>query len=106
MPYNLAQMVLFVGLWLLCPPQFYALPHIGSVLPAVGYHPSQLEALGATINAADVDVVVSATPCNLNALIDINKPIVRARYEFAEVGEPGLGSLVETFLVERGLWKQ
>ena len=76
-------------------------PHIGAVLPAVGYHPAQLAALRETINAAEVDVIVSATPCNLAALIDIDKPVVRARYEFAEAGEPGLGSLVEQFLSER-----
>ncbi|RDH88136.1 MAG: GTPase [endosymbiont of Escarpia spicata] len=78
-------------------------PHIGPVLPAVGYHPSQLQALRDTINAADAEVVVSATPCDLGALIKINKPIVRARYEFAEAGRPGLGSLIEKFLEERGL---
>lgn len=73
-------------------------PHIGTVLPAVGYHSSQLQALRETINAAQVDVVISGTPCDLTTLIDINKPVVRASYEFAEVGEPGLGSLVEEFL--------
>ena len=73
-------------------------PHIGAVLPAVGYHPAQLEALRETINRADADVVVAATTCDLAALIDIDKPVVRVRYEFAEVGEPGLGSLVEAFL--------
>jgi predicted GTPase len=78
-------------------------PHIGPVLPAVGYHPSQLEALRHTINASDADVVVSATPCDLGALIKIDKPVVRARYEFAEAGEPGLGHLLERFLVERNL---
>lgn len=78
-------------------------PHIGPVLPAVGYHPSQLQALRDTINAADAEVVVSATPCDLGALIEINKPIVRARYEFAEAGKPGLGNLVEEFLKERKL---
>jgi predicted GTPase len=78
-------------------------PHIGSVLPAVGYHPSQLQALQETINAADADVVVSATPCNLGALIKINQPVVQVSYEFAEMGEPGLGSLVKKFLEERNL---
>ncbi|MCK5479733.1 MAG: GTPase, partial [Gammaproteobacteria bacterium] len=78
-------------------------PHIGSVLPAVGYHPSQLLALRETINAAVADVVVAGTTCDLEALIEINKPIIRARYEFAEAGEPGLGSLIETFLKERDL---
>ena len=77
--------------------------HIGEVLPAVGYHHTQLQALGETINAADVDVVVSATPCDLAALIDINKPVVRARYEFAEAGKPGLGDLVESFLKAKHL---
>ena len=76
-------------------------PHIGSVLPAVGYHPSQLLALRETINAAVADVVVAGTTCDLEALIEINKPIIRARYEFAEAGEPGLGSLIETLLKER-----
>jgi predicted GTPase len=78
-------------------------PHIGKVLPALGYHPAQLEALRATINACDAEVVVSATPCDLGALIDIDKPVVRAFYEFAEAGEPGLGSLVDAFLIEKKL---
>ena len=30
-----------------------------------------------------------------------DKPIVRVRYEFAEMGTPGLGSLVEDFLEVR-----
>jgi predicted GTPase len=73
-------------------------PHIGAVLPAVGYHPSQLQSLQTTINAVDADVVVSATPCDISALISIEKPVVRARYEFAEVGEPKLSNLIEAFL--------
>jgi len=73
-------------------------PHIGAVLPAVGYHASQLQSLQTTINAADADVVVSATPCDISALIKIEKPVVRARYEFAEVGEPKLSDLIEAFL--------
>jgi predicted GTPase len=78
-------------------------PHIGAVLPAVGYHPAQLRALGETINATAADIVVAATTCKLDTLIDINKPVVCARYEFAEAGDPGLGSLVEAFLGERHL---
>jgi predicted GTPase len=78
-------------------------PHIGRVLPAVGYHRAQLEALAQTINRADAELVVSGTPCDLGALVAINKPIVRARYEYAEVGQPGLGALIDNFLAERGL---
>ena len=69
----------------------------------MGYNPAQLEALRETINGTDADVVVAATTCDLAALIDIDKPVVRVRYEFAEVGEPGLGALVEAFLRERRL---
>ncbi|MBE9502855.1 MAG: GTPase [Proteobacteria bacterium] len=82
---------------------FSQYPHIGPVLPAVGYNPSQLEALRDTINRAVADVVIAATPCDLGALIEINKPVVRVSYEFAEAGEPGLGSMVEAFLKERNL---
>ena len=78
-------------------------PHIGAVLPAVGYHPSQLDALRATVAAVAADVVVGATPCDLSALIVIDQPVVRVRYEFEEAGEPGLGSLVEDFLLRSGL---
>jgi len=78
-------------------------PHIGAVLPAVGYHPSQLESLRATINAVAADVVVVATPCDLPALIVIDKPVVLVRYEFAEAGEPGLRALVEGFLLRSDL---
>jgi predicted GTPase len=76
-------------------------PHIGPVLPAMGYSRAQLDALQETINASAADVVVVATPCDLGKLIAIDKPIVRVRYEFAEMGAPGLGSLVEDFLEAR-----
>ncbi|MCT8974567.1 cyclic 2,3-diphosphoglycerate synthase [Microbaculum marinisediminis] len=76
-------------------------PHIGAVLPAVGYSDDQLDALRRTINAAKVDVVISATPCDLAGLIDVSVPIVRVRYDYAEMDEPGLGDLVEAFLERR-----
>ena len=77
---------------------FARYPHIGPVLPAVGYDAGQLQALRETINRADADVVVAATPLDLAALIALEKPVVRARYEFEDAGEPTLGSLVDAFL--------
>jgi predicted GTPase len=73
-------------------------PHIGPVLPAVGYSTAQLQALEATIAASDAEVVIVATPCDLAALIDIRKPVVRARYDYAETGEPSLHAVVSAFL--------
>jgi predicted GTPase len=78
-------------------------PHIGSVLPAMGYFPAQLKALEETINNAEADVVVAATPSNLSSLMTLNKPVVRARYEFAESGKPSLSELIEQFLARKNL---
>lgn len=73
-------------------------PHIGEVLPATGYSREQLDALRQTINATPADLVVSATPIDLAALIQVHKPVVRARYEFAEIEAPGLAGAVDAFL--------
>jgi predicted GTPase len=78
-------------------------PHLGPVVPALGYTGAQLEALRQAIEAAPADVVVAATPIDLAALIAVGKPIVRARYEYAEVEDPGLAGVVESFLVRAGL---
>jgi predicted GTPase len=81
----------------------YALyPHIGPVLPATAYTPAQLEALRQTINAAQADVVVAATPIDLAALIAIDKPVVRARYDFADSAAAGLAAQLDLFLTRPG----
>jgi predicted GTPase len=80
---------------------FAAHPHIGPVLPAVGYSDAQLAALQATIARAEADLVVAATPMDLAARIAIAKPVVRARYEYADAGEPSLGEIVDAFLARR-----
>jgi predicted GTPase len=73
-------------------------PHIGRVLPAVGYDEVQLDALRRTIEASDAEVVISATPIDLGALLKLHKPILRARYEYGDAGDPTLGSIVDAFL--------
>jgi predicted GTPase len=73
-------------------------PHIGPVLPAVGYSAHQLEALRETIERAEADVVVAATPVDLARLIAVRKPVIRARYEFADGADPALATLVDDWL--------
>jgi predicted GTPase len=80
---------------------FAAYPHIGRVLPAVGYTDAQLGALQATIARAEADLVVAATPMDLAARITIAKPVIHARYEYADAGEPSLGGIVDAFLACR-----
>jgi predicted GTPase len=69
-------------------------PHIGPVLPAMGYSEAHLAALRTTINASRADVVLAATPIDLARLGGFTKPIVRARYGYADAGSPTLATLV------------
>jgi predicted GTPase len=82
---------------------YAAHPHLGTVLPAMGYSAPQLADLAHSINATPADVVVSATPIDLAALISVNKPVIRARYEFADREDPGLAGIVEDYLKRSGL---
>jgi predicted GTPase len=65
-------------------------PHIGPQLPAVGYSDQQIKDLEATINAADCDLVLCATPINLTHILTLNKPTVRVHYEYRDHSRPTL----------------
>ncbi len=72
-------------------------PHIGELLPAMGYSAQQREDLAATINSSDADAVLIATPIDLRKIIDITKPAYRARYDLKVISSPSL----EDVLTER-----
>jgi predicted GTPase len=69
-------------------------PHIGAVLPAMGYGDDQLAELEETINATDCDVVVTGTPIDLGRLIESRHPIRHVRYELEEIGSPTLADVL------------
>ncbi|UCE53078.1 MAG: GTPase [Desulfobacterales bacterium] len=69
-------------------------PHIGSVLPAMGYTPDQIQDLEQTINQTECDLVVFATPIHLPLVLDIKKPNLRVRYEYKDHGSPTLEELI------------
>ena len=75
-------------------------PHIGPVLPAMGYGEKQIKALEETIRKADCDLVLCATPIDLPRLIDVGHPAQRVRYEYADHGEPTLGEVLTRRLSE------
>jgi predicted GTPase len=77
---------------------FAKYPHIGKLLPAMGYGEEQIRDLETTINAADCDLVVIGTPIDLGRILNIKKPTVRVRYELAEIGKPDLKTVLKTFL--------
>ncbi len=74
---------------------FEAYPDIGILLPAIGYGAEQIRDLEDTINAVDCDVVIIGTPVDLTKLININKPVVRVKYELEEIGEPGIKEILK-----------
>jgi predicted GTPase len=77
---------------------FDAYPHIGDVVPALGYGEAQLRALADTIERAAAEVVVAATPVDLARLLHLRKKVVRAHYEFVEAGEIKLSPLIDEFV--------
>jgi predicted GTPase len=65
-------------------------PHIGTLLPAMGYSGTQRAELAATINDSDADAVLIATPIDLRKVIELNKPAYRATYELGDASHPTL----------------
>lgn len=59
-------------------------PHLGPVLPALGYRPEQVAELGATISGVPCDLVLAATPIDLARLVRVDTPILRVSYAIAE----------------------
>lgn len=73
-------------------------PNIGPLLPAMGYGEKQIKDLQRTINAANCDSVVIATPIDLGKILKINKPTVRVRYELQEITKPDLTEILKKFI--------
>lgn len=69
-------------------------PNTGPILPAMGYGDAMVADLEKTINNADVDLVISATPIDLTRIIKVNKPMQRVRYELQEIGQPTLAEIL------------
>src|SRR2546421_621532 len=74
-------------------------PHVGALLPAMGYGRKQMEDLRATIEGSGAELVLIGTPIDLRRLIDFDVPALRVTYRLQEIGEPTL----ETVLTEAGL---
>jgi len=78
---------------------FEAYPHVGPLLPAMGYGRRQMEELRETIARSDADLVLIGTPIDLRRVIELDKPALRVTYRLEEIGEPTLADV----LAESGL---
>jgi len=73
-------------------------PHLGTVLPAMGYSRKQIEELEQTINAVECDAILVGTPIDLRHIISMNKPAAKVRYELQEISKPDLEDVLNKFL--------
>ena len=69
---------------------FEKFPHMGALLPAMGYGGKQISELESTIAATPCDTVLIATPIDLRRVLKIDKNTTRVRYELQEIGKPTL----------------
>lgn len=76
-------------------------PHIGDLVPALGYGAKQVADLEKTLNSCDCDVIVSATPIDLTRVIKVKKPCLRVGYELQEIGNPTVADLVGEFVKKK-----
>ena len=77
---------------------FNRYPHIEKVLPAMGYGRAQIRDLEETINRADCELVVFATPIHLGHLITMQTASIRVRYAYGDHNEPYLETLINKWL--------
>jgi predicted GTPase len=82
---------------------FKKYPHIGTLLPAMGYGGKQIKDLETTINKVDCDSVIIGTPIDLRRIIKIKKPSTRIYYELDEIAKPNLNEIIAGFLKKHGL---
>lgn len=77
-------------------------PHLGAVLPALGYSPAQREELAATIARCEADVIVDGSPAAIATTIPIARPVLRVRYRYVGVAGPDIFALARARLVALG----
>ena len=77
---------------------FVKFPHVGALLPAMGYSEKQLAELEETIRRTPCDFVLIATPIDLRHLISIPQPSLRVTYEVAERGPSKLAEVIRDFV--------
>ncbi|NMB21303.1 MAG: GTPase [Firmicutes bacterium] len=78
-------------------------PHIGDLLPAMGYSDQQRADLEATIANVDCDSVIIGTPIDLNRIVKIKQPNTRVYYDLQEIGSPNLSEVLADFIKKHSL---
>jgi len=77
---------------------FARYPHLGAILPAMGYGSLQLEELQRTIDKVPCEAIVVGTPIDLRRLVKASVPMTRVRYDLQEIGSPTLEDALKHLL--------
>ena len=77
---------------------FRKYPHLGKLIPAMGYWPQQIKDLEATINAVPCDTVLIATPMDLRKVVHVEKPAAVSTYGVEDREPPYLSEEIEKFI--------
>jgi predicted GTPase len=76
-------------------------PHIGDLVPAMGYYPEQLKEFEETIRRSECDAVIIGTPFNLRRLLEVDKPCAKVSYELQDMSPPALADVVNHWITSR-----
>ena len=79
---------------------FHKFKHLGAVLPAMGYSDQQRHELQETIARTPCDLVLVATPVNLEHILQISHPSLRVYYDVEETSKLTLTNVLEEFARE------
>lgn len=80
-----------------------AYPHLGPIVPALGYSAQQRADLASTLEACPADLIICGTPIDLARLAHTSKPVVRARYDLDDFSKPSLTQAIDAALPKNGL---
>ncbi len=72
-------------------------PHLGAILPSMGYGAEQIRELAETIRNSGAEFVVDGSPVDLARLVQVPQPIVRVSYDFQDL-EGKVGAALDRFL--------
>ena len=72
-------------------------PHLDRVLPAMGYSPTQVRELEATIRASGAELVLDGSPVNLSRLVKVPQPVVNVHYEYDDL-DGRLAAVLRSFV--------
>ena len=76
-------------------------PHIDSVIPAIGYNGQQIKDLLETIKGINFDLIVSATPADLNLLFKSDFNMVKVTYAFKPFDDLKFAKLIKLRFIDR-----